>query len=227
MQRHVVGFVGIFVLPALILTVGCGRARRDFEEATRQNTEQAYRQFIQAHEKDPLAQEARTRLESLLYQDAMGASDEGPVSRFLAEFPGSEKAPEVRQRFEVIALEVARKQSSPAALEAFLVKYPATAQAEAVRKEIDSLVAQRFRLKPSDKINGSVNIDMEGNLSLRVPRIATLGFAEPCTLTILRKDGTVLATKDGVEARDDSGIVWQSQKVELDGKQVYAFFARR
>jgi hypothetical protein len=230
MRRHVVILGDIAcVLTVALLMVGCSQTQRDFEQATRQDTEQGYRDFIRAHEQHDLAREARTRLESLMYRAAMNAADETVVHRFIAEFPNSERAPEAQKRLEAIALETARKQSSPAALEAFLATYPATAQADSVRKEIEALVTQRFRLKASDRITGVVNIDMQGNWNLDVPgkgiKIGNLAFTEASKITILMKDRTLLAEKAGISAKDDSGRTWQSQKVKLQGREVYAFFA--
>ena len=94
MRRHVVILGDIAcVLTVALLMVGCSQTQRDFEQATRQDTEQGYRDFIRAHEQHDLAREARTRLESLMYRAAMNAADETVVHRFIAEFPNSERAP--------------------------------------------------------------------------------------------------------------------------------------
>lgn len=55
--------------------------------------------------------------------------------------------------------------------------------------------------------------------------LATLKFEEACELRT-SKDGTLLATKEGVTAKDSDGSLWESRKVTLDDKAVYAFFKK-
>ncbi len=70
---------------------------------------------------------------------------------------------------------------------------------------------------------GSRNVRIEVDAAVGSTTYAGLTFKTACTLDIL-KDCTLLAQKEGVAAVDQRKQEWRSQRVELEGKMVIAFF---
>ncbi len=91
-------------------------------------------------------------------------------------------------------------------------------------------VAERYRLKDGDRIGEGavVNIDDVGNWNVQLPtpqiKIGSLTFSTPCKLTVLVSDKSLLAEQAGVTVGDESGKIWKSSAVNLDGKDVFGFF---
>lgn len=93
-----------------------------------------------------------------------------------------------------------------------------------------SYVENRYRLAEGTGHLQRYGIDKEGNTRLSFTEanaeVGNLRFAEPCAVTILKKDKTVLAEKAGVTAKDLNENIWVSESVQLDGKPVFAFFRK-
>lgn len=94
-------------------------------------------------------------------------------------------------------------------------------------------VKLRYRLRDEDKVSGKMSIDAKGNWTFTLPQkgvvVGSLTFEDttPCRITILTKDKTLLADRDGIKAKDRSGTIWVSREMELNGKKVKAFFVSR
>ena len=70
---------------------------------------------------------------------------------------------------------------------------------------------------------GSRNMTLNAGKGERKIEYAGLTFTQKVTVSIL-KDGTLVATKEGVIGVDAKGGTWVSRKAQLDGEQVIAFF---
>jgi siderophore synthetase component len=70
---------------------------------------------------------------------------------------------------------------------------------------------------------GSRNIHLGLGADGKTAEYAGLIFSRKVTVSIL-KDGTLIVTRRGVAGVDSKGNKWVSQKVEIDGEQVNAFF---
>ena len=70
---------------------------------------------------------------------------------------------------------------------------------------------------------GSRDIHIEIDPEAKSTTYAGLTFTEPCVVEI-RDDGTLLADKQGLTAKDKDEKEWVSQNVKLDDQDVFAFF---
>jgi hypothetical protein len=91
-------------------------------------------------------------------------------------------------------------------------------------------IEKRLRLRSPFRVAGVTRVVVRNwNEAMDLVAGAKLGsftFPEACTVIVQRrKDGTVLAQKEGVIATDDSGKGWKSRKAKLDGNEVFLFFA--
>ncbi len=88
----------------------------------------------------------------------------------------------------------------------------------------------RYKLKAGYALTAGVRINFTaGGQVLKVPKDASVGdlkFTEACELRPLR-DKTLVAMKEGVTAKDDTGGIWESRKVTVGKKEVYAFFKKQ
>ena len=92
-------------------------------------------------------------------------------------------------------------------------------------------VAERY--KWVSRTSSGIIVDMPGarNITLAVgqdgktTQYAGLTFAQRVTVSIL-KDGTLVATREGMIGVDAKGDTWVSQEAQLNGEHVFAFFRK-
>lgn len=89
----------------MLVNLGCDSAQKDFDKANKENTEQAYRKFLEKHGDHPLAEEAKRHLELVLFESAIQSNDKKMLKDFLAEFPEGERYSEAKERLDQLLLE--------------------------------------------------------------------------------------------------------------------------
>jgi hypothetical protein len=70
-----------------------------------------------------------------------------------------------------------------------------------------------------------LSVDAEGSTDKKAI-VAGLTFTTNCDVEF-GEDGTLLIDKEGIVTTDPNGSEWVSQKVQLDGKEIIAFFPTR
>jgi len=169
-----------FALIAVI--AGCNTTQRAFDAAARQNTEQAYREFIQSHEEHPIAEEARRRLEALVWQAAASATDAKVIERFIAEFPNTARASEANERLESLQRQRAYRCASGMRAGSFFILPPGSSNIT-------------FEVAPDSAK------DQKGPYG----HVCTLKVRQSVTVVQVEEDGLLCVSKEGIEAVDESG----------------------
>jgi hypothetical protein len=108
----------------IVFATGCSDPRGDFAVAEQQNTAEAFEQFISKHSDDPLAAQARDRIESLRFEAALAANTRDALRRFLDEFPASAQRDRVQQLDAELAFEEAGRLNTPQGWQRLLEEFP-------------------------------------------------------------------------------------------------------
>jgi hypothetical protein len=159
--------INVALVLLLMVILGCQSAQKDFDKAAKANTEQAYRDFIKAHGDHPLAEEAKKRLELVVFESAIKSNDEKALENFLAEFPDGAKVTEAKQQLEQLVLESTRKAGTIEAYENFIRRFPDSQRLEEMNTELEKLVRKKaykwiptsYEVKTYDVISENLTIE--------------------------------------------------------------------
>jgi len=135
-----------FSVLLFLITLGCGSVEKDLDKAIEKNTEQAYREFIKTHENHPLVEEAKKRLELVLFESAIQSNDRKNIEKFLSEFPEGAKASEAKKHLELVAFQSAINSNNKEALENFLAEFPNGEKQSEAQKQLDQLILESTRI---------------------------------------------------------------------------------
>jgi hypothetical protein len=114
-----------FLAPMLLVFVaGCATPESRWKEAQSADTLAAYTDFLAKVRTGPLADQARTRIETLHFQKAANANSIAAYEEFLRRYPKGANSVEARSRLEVLHFQQARETNSAKAYQDFLKAYP-------------------------------------------------------------------------------------------------------
>ncbi|MFO1401631.1 MAG: hypothetical protein U1F30_10555 [Steroidobacteraceae bacterium] len=123
------------LLLAVLAIAACSDPRRDLDAAESRHTPAAFREFLAKYPDDPLAAQARARLETLRFEEASAARTRQACKAFLAEFPAGAHRDAVLGLDETLAFEDADRQGGAAAWQRLLGEFPRGAhRRQAVRR---------------------------------------------------------------------------------------------
>jgi hypothetical protein len=125
----------------------CSSAKKDWASASAENTVAAYISFLEKHDNDQHAQEARTRIGALQDDAAWATAQNGNsldnYQAYLQAEPNGAHARAARDQIAEIdranAWNTAQSDGSATALQAFLQQYPQGPEAEQARQRLAAL----------------------------------------------------------------------------------------
>lgn len=116
------------ILPVLLFLAACRDSA--YQAASKADTVQAYRSFVERHPKDDNLESAKSRLAELEFAEAQRVHSVVAYKRFIDEFPDADKVPAARALLEGLRFNAARGKGTAAALRIFLREHPDGAHRE-------------------------------------------------------------------------------------------------
>jgi len=97
-------FSALLVLFILILTTGCSDPKKDWQEAEKLDTIEAYESFLQKHSAGQFADSARQRIEELEWQNATNLGTVEGYETFLEKYPQGELSEKAKLNRDILEL---------------------------------------------------------------------------------------------------------------------------
>lgn len=149
----------LLLIAALLSAAACSDPEKAWELAEREDSSQAYLEFLAKYPEGELADRARRRIEELKMERAWERAqfrDRVDIyQRFLAQYPDSEHADAARRRIAELEREAAWRAAADsedlATIEAFLERYPDAPQAAAARELIAKLTPPEPETPPAPR----------------------------------------------------------------------------
>ena len=125
----------------------CSSANKEWANATAQNTVAAYQSFLNRHQGDAHALDARQRIAALQDDSTWGTAQAGnsmdSYQQYLQSEPNGAHAQAAREKIAALqresAWQTAQKQGTATALQAFLQQYPQGSEADEARQKLEAL----------------------------------------------------------------------------------------
>lgn len=141
---------------------GCATTKRDWQEASRQGTVEAYEQFLRDHPDAEQSSQARRRIAELLAEEDWGRAKSMDTivgyRDYLTKHPQSKKAKEAQERREELESqrdwEQTKSSGTIASYAEFIQKHPASQQVSEARQELRRLEAERD-WKSAERMNSA------------------------------------------------------------------------
>lgn len=163
-----------------LMFCGCATTKRDWQDANRVGTIQAYQQFLLFHPDADQADQARSRLKQLQseasWKTTRSYNTVSAYSAFLQKYPDSEHAAQARQRLQREqqrddkAFAAAKTDSSGDAMKAYIWNFPNGAHISQAKKFVASAEAEKKEKKIVDDA-------MAGNFEAAYTLVNTATFA--------------------------------------------------
>ncbi len=170
--------VSLLVLLAL-LPAACSDPEKAWEQAEREDSNQAYLEFLAKYPQGEYADRARRRIAELKIERAWERAQFRDriehYRRFLEQYPDSQYAAAARERIAALERDAAWAAAADSedieALEAFLARYPDAPQAAAARELIAGLT-------PPEPAVPAVPLERPGDFRLQLGAFRTAAAAE-------------------------------------------------
>ena len=99
---------------------------------------------------------------------------------------------------------------------------------QAAAKDMGSIPPDwEARLRPRKRATSGFILNIPGSHGITITRgskVAGMTVGTRFTIALIMDDYTWLASEEGAFLKDDDGRYWVSRRVEVDGKEVIAFF---
>ena len=146
-MKHRYRYLLAFPLCGALALAACGTAKKDWMNATTDNTLSGYQAFLEKHPKDEHAQEAQTRIAALqdeaAWKTAQGGNSQDSYQAYLQSEPNGAHVQAARDKMagfdRANAWKTAQSGGSAAALQAFLQKYPQGPEADQARQKLAAI----------------------------------------------------------------------------------------
>jgi hypothetical protein len=220
--------LSVLLLFSLVVVFSCNREQNDFEKAKKENTVQAFEEFVLKYPDSEFAASAKAKIDSLQYEAVISENNLESYREFIQSHPDHPLALDAKQRMEPLVFEEAKNKGTAYALESFLAEYPDNSKRDSLIGVIEKLYLKTaFRCEsgmPSGIFTflspGSLNItfavtsnSMKDNLG-HYGNLCGLKIRQTVTVLEVKKDGLLILDKEGVEASDENnGINYISKKV--------------
>ena len=138
-------------LIVLILISGCATMNSRWRDTSSVNSIAAYQDFLRRYPKGALADEARSRIEKLYFEQARAKDNISGYEDFLRRYPKGPLSDEARSRRALLWLQRAKDTNTIEAYENFLSHYPEGPLSDEARLSLKSLKNQIKHLRDAAK----------------------------------------------------------------------------
>lgn len=94
---------------ALFLFVGCSKDKQDWKNAKKINSIESYQNFIQEYPESKFTGSAKSKIDSIAYENVIQENTEEAYLSYYVEYPNSKFANESRNKAALIAFENTKK----------------------------------------------------------------------------------------------------------------------
>lgn len=161
----------VFILSLSTLLITCGDPEKDFKKAEKENTEQAFKEFIKKYPDNPLSEKAEEGIESIAFEKAIKAKTIDAYKDFMNRFPTSHFARQINSAIDTLkaiennAWELARETDTIEGFEQFILNFPnAVYDAETEVKKWESHYIdpnKPYIDPPKSFASGNITLDFE------------------------------------------------------------------
>ena len=163
------------MLSIILLLVSCANPDKDWQLASRDDSQNAYLEFLAKHPDSQFADQARLRISELKVIHAWERAEFKDTltgyAAFLKNHADSEFVPAANQRVRELQRDEEWESigANKVALESFIAEYPDAPQAVEARAQLDTILAAEEAAKPRER---------PGNFRLQLAAFRTVAAAE-------------------------------------------------
>ena len=129
----------LYIFLVLLLS-NCSNIQRDYKNAEKENSIDAYREFIQKYKDHSLADSAHVKIEYLLFQNAINTNNADSIKNFLNHYPETKLKNKALYYIDSLLFEQVLTYNNSDSIESFINQYPESVFLDQAHKKNEEIV---------------------------------------------------------------------------------------